>query len=220
MTAPSLLGTTRKLTGEQIRDRIRVMFGQVYKSFYWPVTRTLATQMVLQAGCPTQQLQDIDRVEIDKCQIAAIFWAVKNQGYYLGDVYNIDTYSTMQRTASLSMPSVLATAIPQFRAQVREAYKRDLQALLNGEGTLVYDCDDAVIVYCSLLGSIGFRVGAKCISTDGKMFSHTYAVVEIPRYVEGAKQIVTLDATEYEAYPGWEPPAQYRRLERIFWYGA
>jgi hypothetical protein len=44
------------------------------------------------------------------------------------------------------------------------------------------------------------------------------ACCELPRYAAGQKYIVPLDATEGEAYPGWEPDASHRKLEKVFWY--
>jgi hypothetical protein len=84
----------------------------------------------------------------------------------------------------------------------------------------IYDCDDATIGLMALLLSAGFRAGAKIISQDGKVFSHVYAVVELPRG-EGSspnRKIIPLDATVPSAVPGWEAPKEQRKLERIYWY--
>lgn len=82
------------------------------------------------------------------------------------------------------------------------------------------DCDDMTIAIMSLGIALGFRMGAKIISEDGQVYSHIYAVVELPR--EGAtaedRRIVPLDATVATAVPGWEADKSRRKLERAFWY--
>lgn len=212
------LGTIREQRGRDVRDRVRLCFNQVHKSLRNPLTRTLATQMVLNAGCPSQQLVNVPKIEIDKCQIGAVYWHVKQHAYYMGDTANLDTYQSLKRSFELSMPAVLARAIPQFREQAAAWLREDTTAKYM-DARIIGDCDDiGTIVMDSLLASIGFRVGAKCIGTDERHYMHIYGVVEIPRFAEGDRQIVTLDTTEFDAYPGWEPPARYRRAERIFWY--
>jgi len=84
----------------------------------------------------------------------------------------------------------------------------------------IFDCDDATIGLLTLLISSGFRSGAKIIAQDGKTFNHVYAVVELPRNDPEPRnrRIVPLDATVTTAVPGWEAPADQRKLERIYWY--
>lgn len=220
------LGRMRILSGSQVDDRIKVMFGQVYKSIRHPLTRTLAVQMVLAAGCPGQNQGPYDKKKIDECQVQAIYDACKSNGVYMGDIRDLDTYQTVQRTTELGMtPSpILAAVVPQFRSQIKQMYEADLRGLLGTDpnpqqtAQFVFDCDDGTILMDALLISIGFRAGAKTISEDGRVFGHVYPVVELPRYVAGPRSIVPLDLTEYEAYPGWEPPKSQRRAERIFWY--
>jgi hypothetical protein len=216
------LGTIQSWTGDEIRDRIKLMFGQVYKSLRWPATRTIAVQMILEYGCPGQNVVDWPKIEIDKCEVAAIYWGYKLNSRYTGDVFGIDTYQTLERSAVLGMrPSpVLASVVPQFRGQMKQWFAQDramFGALPNGT-KFIADCDDSDINLCALLASVGFRVGAKCYSDDGRTFGHVVACCEIPRYAAGPKFIVPLDATEYEAYPGWEPGPEHRRAEKVFWY--
>lgn len=217
------LGTIQSWTGDEIRDRIKLMFGQVYKSLRWPATRTIAVQMILEYGCPGQNVVDWPKVEIDKCEVAAIYWGYKLNSRYTGDVYGIDTYQTLERSAALGMrPSpILASVVPAFRGQMGAWMKQDAHALfgaLPANTKFIADCDDSDINLCALLASVGFRVGAKTYSSDGRTFGHVVACCEIPRYAAGPKYIVPLDATEYEAYPGWEPGPENRRAEKIFWY--
>lgn len=218
------LGHIRVWQGKQVEDRVRLMFGQVQKSLRWPQTRMLATQMVLEGRCPSQNWGDYDRVEIDKCQIAAIFSSFKQHGYYLGDIYNIDTYQTLQRMHESSSLAVLAKAVGLYVRDVSAGHEQDLRALGVGghdafrRPQFIYDCDDATIGLMALLGSIGFRVGCKVIGQSADTFNHVYALTQIPRYVAGPKAYVALDATEPESFPGWEPEPYTRRAERIYWY--
>jgi len=225
-TQASPYGTMKIVRGEHVVDRVRTMFGQVYKSLRWPMTRTIAVQMILQADCPAQNTWGGDKRKIDECQVAAIYWSFKNNGMYLGDVVNKDTYQTLARSLELGLqPSpVLAAAVQGFRGNIDNLYRQDLAVLFGaGEASdtqakFIFDCDDAVICLCALLGSVGFRCGAKIISENGSEFGHTYAVVELPRYVSGPKYIVPLDATEFQFSAGDEPPRSARRAERIYWY--
>ena len=73
------------------------------------------------------------------------------------------------------------------------------------------DCDDHTIYVCALLASIGFRTGAKVISPDGVAW-HIYGTVEVhPKQAPTA--IFTLDTTEADSFPGWEPPLFQRKYE-------
>lgn len=218
------LGKIKVLSGAQMQDRLRVMFGQVQKSIRDPMTRTLAVQMILDAGCPGQNQGPYDKNAIDECEIAAIYWGFKNGGRYTGDIWGIDTYQTLARTAALGqVPSpLLASVVPVYRSQVRAGLDANLRGFGMAEEpqsqTFIFDCDDATIALMALLMSVGFRAGAKVVSADGTNFAHVYAVVETPKFDTGTRKIVPLDATEHEAYPGWEPPKAYRRAERIYWY--
>lgn len=212
-------------TGKDVRDRIKLMYEQVGKSLRWPYTRTLAVQMILAANCPSQNLGPYSHDEIDECQVNAIYWGLKSHGLYIGDTVGLDTYQTLQRTYELGLhPSpILAESIGAYANAMHEWYNGAIKTLDRQVVTenFVYDCDDAVIALCSLLGSIGFKSGAKAISEDGQSYNHVYGVVELPRMSpsDANRRIVPLDITEYEAYPGWEPPPQSRVREMLWWYG-
>jgi hypothetical protein len=67
------------------------------------------------------------------------------------------------------------------------------------------DCDDATIAFAALLGSIGFRVAARVISTQAapEQWVHIYPMVAIPK--DGQPEgWVPLDITVTGAVPGWE----------------
>ena len=73
------------------------------------------------------------------------------------------------------------------------------------------DCDDVTILVTALLSNLGYRIGAKTISPDGKNW-HIYPVVAY-HTKSNPKLICTLDTTQPDSAPGWEPPMAYRRKE-------
>lgn len=73
------------------------------------------------------------------------------------------------------------------------------------------DCDGHVVLVSSLLSSLGFATGARVISTDGSNW-HIYSVVAFDPIYAPTKYI-TLDTTQKESTPGWEPPPIMRRKQ-------
>ncbi len=215
------LGAIRSYTGNEIRDRIRAMFGMVYKSVHSPLTRTLAVQMIREAGVPGQNQVPWPKVEIDKAELSAIYDSCKMHGRYTGDIRNIDTYQTLPRSLALGWRGspLLAALVPQFRAQTRAVFAQDLLAAFGaGQAEFIFDCDDGTIILDSLFSSIGYRVGAKCYSFNGgRTYEHVVPVAEIPRYVSGPKYVIPMDLTEYDAYPGSEPQGLTAML---YWYST
>lgn len=76
------------------------------------------------------------------------------------------------------------------------------ESLLAGGG----DCDDATIAFATLLGSVGFPVLGRVISTkdDPKTWVHIYPMVGLPK--DNPKHYVPLDITVEGVPPGWEFP--------------
>jgi hypothetical protein len=73
------------------------------------------------------------------------------------------------------------------------------------------DCDDCVVLVCSLLSSLGFSTGARVISRDGINW-HIYSLVGFdPSYAP--TKYIALDTTQKESTPGWEPPVIMRRKQ-------
>lgn len=73
------------------------------------------------------------------------------------------------------------------------------------------DCDDHVIANCALLSSIGFLVGARICSPDNRNW-HIYGLAGInPKYQP--TQVIPLDTTQPESFPGWEPDRSMRQYE-------
>ena len=73
------------------------------------------------------------------------------------------------------------------------------------------DCDDHTILICAMLNSIGFKTGARICSPNGNAW-HIYAIAGV-RSFSNPSQIIALDTTQTESYPGWEPPSIMRRYE-------
>lgn len=97
----------------------------------------------------------------------------------------------------------------QYRQDPRDYdyYATAWRTLQFGSG----DCDDHCCLTAALLHNLGFRTGAKVISPDGVNW-HIYAVAGINSRAEPS-QVIALDTTQKESYPGWEPPAMYRKHE-------
>ncbi len=66
------------------------------------------------------------------------------------------------------------------------------------------DCDDATIAFAALLGSLGFRVAARVISTKKapNQWVHIYPMVGLPK--DNPTAWCPLDITVEGAVPGWE----------------
>jgi hypothetical protein len=97
----------------------------------------------------------------------------------------------------------------QYRQDPRDYdyYATAWRTLQMGSG----DCDDHACLCAAILHNLGFRTGAKVISPDGSNW-HIYAVAGINTRAEPT-QILPLDTTQPESYPGWEPGAMYRKHE-------
>lgn len=74
------------------------------------------------------------------------------------------------------------------------------------------DCDDATILICSALGSVGFATKARVIqTTDATEWNHIYALVGLPQ--KSPSKWVALDLSVSSKPPGWQPPAN--KIARI-----
>lgn len=74
------------------------------------------------------------------------------------------------------------------------------ESLISGGG----DCDDMAIAFAALLGSLGFHVAARVISTPEAPndWVHIYPMVGLPK--DNPRQWMPLDTTVEGATPGWE----------------
>ena len=77
------------------------------------------------------------------------------------------------------------------------------------------DCDDHVSKMMADAASIGYRVGARVIATDGWNMSHIMPLVGVPK--DSPRRAVVLDTTVDGAYPGWQPPKHMRRKFADYW---
>lgn len=75
------------------------------------------------------------------------------------------------------------------------------------------DCDDHTVLLAGLLHNLGFLTGAKVISPDGYNW-HIYALAGI-RSKAQPTAYVTLDTTQPQSFPGWEPGFMHRGHERL-----
>lgn len=71
------------------------------------------------------------------------------------------------------------------------------------------DCDGHVVIVCSLLASLGFATGARIVSSDQQNW-HIYSVCMFDPMFRPSRY-VTLDTTQKESVPGWEPAPMLRR---------
>lgn len=75
------------------------------------------------------------------------------------------------------------------------------------------DCDDTTIAFAALLGSLGFRVIARVVSTNDNPdeWVHIYPMVGLPK--DGPTKWLALDMTVAGVRPGWEYPDIARKRD-------
>lgn len=146
------------------------------KASMHPDIRTVAAQL-------TNECDPRD----DKCEIAAIFNAVKYGDERIKGLSNGVRYLADPRWADAFMHP--ARLLKQCR-----------------KGACAGDCDDHACLLMALLGSIGFKVGLRAWGPNGSNgdYTHVYAMVGFPK--RDPQQIITLDTTVPESEVGWEPP--------------
>jgi hypothetical protein len=73
-------------------------------------------------------------------------------------------------------------------------------------GLIAHNCDDLTIAFATLLGSIGFTVIGRVISTNDapKEWAHIFPVVGVPK--DNPTKWIPLDASVQGATPGWSYP--------------
>lgn len=127
----------------------------------------------------------------DKCELSAIFYAVKEGTDYVPGLENGVRYVADPLDADYF------TAPAQLLKQCRD-------------GACSGDCDDQASLLCALAGALGFVVGLRAYGSDprSKEYEHVYAVAKLPKTAEfdpnGPE--MALDTTVSSAKPGWEPP--------------
>jgi hypothetical protein len=135
----------------------------------------------------------------DMCDLHSIFDNFKSRYRYTPDVREIDTFFTLRRMWELG--------------------GGDPNGNLNS-GMWHGDCDDAAGAIVALTTVAGFKSGFKVIAPDGKVYSHVYAVAEIPRTPKKSvtPKIIPMDATVRQFGLGQEPDSRYTRVHKIYWY--
>lgn len=144
------------------------------RSVSQPIVRKTALAIV--SGCESRD---------DKCELEAIFNAVKNgdsRVSYLrgGFKYVADPRSTDYFTAPHRALEMCA------------------------EGACGGDCDDHAALVAALTYQLGFKSGLRAWGRYGKDYSHVYAVVATPK--RRPSEVLGMDTTVNDSYVGWEPP--------------
>jgi hypothetical protein len=85
----------------------------------------------------------------------------------------------------------------------------DTHNFVLSNGMISHNCDDHLIVNAAMLDSLGFLTGARCTSPDNVSW-HTYCIVGRNTFAQPS-EIIPLDTTQPESFPGWEPEPSMRR---------
>ena len=116
-----------------------------------------------------------------------------------------DAYCEIQRMWDFLVLNVRYT----FDQQEVDTFKTLKETLASG----AEDCDGFVIAFAALLKSVGFRVVARVISSQGGTWDHIYTLVGCPH--DNPKKWIPLDPTVDGAVPGWEYPNAHARQDFV-----
>lgn len=123
----------------------------------------------------------------DKCELEAIFRAVKNGDPEVEPLVNGFKY----------------VADPRFADYFESPVDAMTQCLKGACGS---DCDGHAALNVALAGSLGWKCGLRAYGPSGeKGFSHVYAVAAFPKRPP-FKKVTALDTTVDDSFAGWEPP--------------
>lgn len=116
-----------------------------------------------------------------------------------------------------SLPGLAYSPIRQMEPAgdepVADITVEDTHNFVLGNGMLVHNCDDHCILTGAYISTIGYQAGAKIISPNGSDW-HIYAVAGVfPRSTP--TKILTLDTTQPDAFPGWEPPRGFHTHSKL-----
>lgn len=171
----------------------------VSKSMLKPNVREAA--MLIVSDCPGRNNSGLSAAEIDKCELEAIYDAVKS---------GTDKVPGLKR-------GVRYVADPRG-SDYFIAPHRLLEMCRSGACS--EDCDSQAALVSSLAGALGFKVGLRAWAKPGSpQFTHVYSVVKWPKvppkralngFGDGSKQeTVAMDTTVHKARPGWEPAGRH-----------
>jgi len=158
------------------------------------------------------------------CMITGEPWYTQFQRDHQGagrhPIYRVHRWLPSTRAARRGIPELpgvgyqtLRSCEPNGTDRVCDISVADTHNFVLSNGMIVHNCDDHVILTSALMANLGYKVGAKLISNDGKAW-HIYTVVGVRSRANPSKY-VAIDTTQSEATPGWEPPMIYRRHEKM-----
>lgn len=143
------------------------------------------TAIRIRQSCGSRS-NDLHQVNVDKCELEAIFETVK---------YGNATVPPFREGFAY-------VADPRFA----DYFSSPVDTINNClKGACGGDCDDHTALVAALCASIGFKVGLRAWGRDKRGFSHVYPVVAFPKRPP-YKQVVGMDTTVPESRLGWEPP--------------
>lgn len=126
----------------------------------------------------------------DRCEVEAVFEAVKN---------GTDKVPGLQSGIRYVSDPRVMDYFAGAAAILREAK----------EGAAAGDCDEHTILVASLLGALGYKVGARAWGPNPSKneFAHVYAVVALPKRGPWPKGYAGhgLDTTVPQSHVGWQP---------------
>lgn len=183
-----------RLVDAKTQEKSLQMLGELtQRAIIHPAIRNTALRILNSAGCNSRE---------DKCEIEAIFNAVKN-----GDAAVRPFHKGFKYVADPRFADYFASPVD----------------IVNNcaKGACGGDCDEHAALIAALLGSIGWKVGLRAYGVKGSGgYSHVYAVVAFPKkpkpvsggkgYGAGARyswdDVLGLDSTVPSSRVAWEPP--------------
>jgi len=98
---------------------------------------------------------------------------------------------------------VLSLAAERDQSNTYDIMTASGRVYLPESDVVTRQCDDAVIVLCSLARAIGFTdTRGRVVSMNGEEYEHTYPVIGCPK--DNPKVLVPLDCTVAGAHAGWQ----------------
>jgi hypothetical protein len=184
----------REWSGSSLRDRIELIWMQIYKSIRDPITRVFMAQFIRE--CPERD---------DMCDLRAIFDGYKSNFRYTPDIRDLDTFLTLRRQWLLGggNPDGDISKGGLFLGDCDDATIGICSLCLHANfrvGAKVISPNGKEFVHIYPLVEFPRNPKRGLAGTD-----------------EGPRRVF-MDATVRSSTLGWEPPKTYRKAERVFWY--
>lgn len=178
----------REWSGTTLRDRIDLIWQQIYKSIRDPITRILMAHFIRE--CPERD---------DMCDLEAIFNGYKSHFRYTPDIRDLDSFLSLRRQLALGGNVPTSSDDDDFTAM--------------GDCD---DATIALVSLCYHAGfKAGAKViGPR----KEFVHIYPWAEVPRTPRRGVAPQKVYMDATIRTSALGWEPPQRFRGVERVFVY--